>query len=84
MLKSRSRTKDFNRPCTLKICSNIRVKHASFLTPWPVPTLCLESLSEMEKLYYLFTLHPLGKIWQSVCGGKITCHWNLPQGHKID
>lgn len=29
-----------------------RVKHASFFTPWPVPSLCLESLSEMVLSFY--------------------------------
>lgn len=44
-----------------------------------MPALCLESPSEMEKLSYLFTLQPVGKIWQRVWGGKITCHWNLSE-----
>lgn len=58
MLKSHSSTKDFNSSCTLKICSNIGVKHAAFLTPWPVPILCLESLSAMENclIFLLCTL----------------------------
>lgn len=61
-----------------------RVKRASLLTPWLVLALCFESLSEMEKLSYLFSLQPVEKIWQRIWGGKITCHWNLPQGHKMD
>lgn len=71
LLKPVPRTKSFSSSYELKICSNARESNMhNFLTPWPVPTLCLESLPEMEKSMYPLTLQPVGKIWQRVLQGK--------------
>lgn len=77
MVKPVCSTKSFRSSYELKIHSSARESNMhQFLTPWPVPCLCLESLPEMEKSSYLFTLQPVGKIWQRVLGGKVPCHQN--------